>query len=595
MKRITFFRTWLLAITILLVSVSVSAQLLVEDFNYTVGTVLTATATADPTTGWLAHSGNGTTNIAVTSGLSFAGYAGTGIGGAANVCNTGQDINKTFTSQTAGTVYAAFMLQTSSPNSSGYFFMLSPSPVSSTFYSRVWVNANGDGIGISGSSAPAAYITITPGTPVLVVVKHDFTNHVSSLYVLNAFSATEPGTPSQTFAETASAIGGIALRQYNAAQRLIVDGLRIGTVWSDACAAPGNPKAATPTFSATPGNVITTQSVTLSCATSGATIYYTTDGTTPSNSPLNGTLYDGVTPISVSSTTTIKAIAYATGVDPSTVATGIYNFPTEVNTISALRTSSASGFYKFTGQALLTFQNNIVGKVKFIQDATAGIVIYDGPNKITTPYSIGDKISNLYCTLQMYNGMLELIPFADPGAAVSTGNTVTPTVVTLANILNYPGQLVTVKNVAITGTGNFVASTSSTTYLVINDGAAGFLRVAYSDLPYVGIAIPTAKQDITGVVNLYSTTEADLIPRTAADIVPTTITGLNQTLSNTGIYSSNGNVVLTAVEGETVSIFTAAGQKLLSKVTVQGLNTIPVNAHGIVIVKVGNRIEKVIL
>ena len=168
-------------------------------------------------------------------------------------------------------------------------------------------------------------------------------------------------------------------------------------------------------------------------------------------------------------------------------------------------------------------------------------------------------------------------------------------VVTLANILNYPGQLVTVKNVAITGTGNFVASTSSTTYLVINDGAAGFLRVAYSDLPYVGIAIPTAKQDITGVVNLYSTTEADLIPRTAADIVPTTITGLNQTLSNTGIYSSNGNVVLTAVEGETVSIFTAAGQKLLSKVTVQGLNTIPVNAHGIVIVKVGNRIEKVIL
>ena len=208
--------------------------LLNEDFEYADATVLTATATADPTTGWLAHSGNGTANIDVTvPGLTFNGYVGSGKGGAARLDNNGQDINKTFTSQSSGTVYSAFMLQTQSSNSAGYFFMLSPSPVSSTFYSRVWVNATGDGIGISGSSAPTSYISITPASTVFVVVKHDFTTHVSSLYVLNTFSTTEPATPSQTFTETATSIGGVALRQYNAAQRQIVDGVRVTTSWSD--------------------------------------------------------------------------------------------------------------------------------------------------------------------------------------------------------------------------------------------------------------------------------------------------------------------------------------------------------------------------
>jgi hypothetical protein len=229
-------------------------QLLVEDFNYSVGTVLTATATADPTTGWLSHSGNGTQNIDVTNGLSFTGFGGSGIGGAANLDNNGQDINKTFTSQNSGTVYASFMMQTQATNSAGYFFMFSPSPVSSTFFSRIYINATGSGIGISGGSAPGSYVSITAGTTALIVVKHDFTTHVSSLYVLNSFSSTEPGTASQTFSETATAIGAVAMRQYNAAQRIIVDGIRVGTSWSSVM--PSN--ASLPSVTTTAVSTITT-------------------------------------------------------------------------------------------------------------------------------------------------------------------------------------------------------------------------------------------------------------------------------------------------------------------------------------------------
>ena len=81
----------------------------------------------------------------------------------------------------------------------------------------------------------------------------------------------------------------------------------------------GNPTCATPTFSPAAGTYTSAQSVTISSATEGATIYYTTDGTEPTT---NSTQYNGA--ISVSSSTTIKAIATVAGYDNSSVATATY-------------------------------------------------------------------------------------------------------------------------------------------------------------------------------------------------------------------------------------------------------------------------------
>ena len=80
-------------------------------------------------------------------------------------------------------------------------------------------------------------------------------------------------------------------------------------------------QAATPTFLPVAGTYTSAQSVTISDATSGATIYYTTNGTTPTT---GSTVYSSSSPIAVSSSETIEAIAVASGYSNSAVASAAY-------------------------------------------------------------------------------------------------------------------------------------------------------------------------------------------------------------------------------------------------------------------------------
>ncbi len=99
------------------------------------------------------------------------------------------------------------------------------------------------------------------------------------------------------------------------------------------------PQVATPTFSPGSGSYTTAQSVAISTTTSGASIRYTTNGTTPSETA--GTLYSG--PVSVSSTTTVKAIAYESGMADSAVASATYSFGPGPLAIAATSESGDDG------------------------------------------------------------------------------------------------------------------------------------------------------------------------------------------------------------------------------------------------------------
>ncbi|RPJ00735.1 MAG: hypothetical protein EHM31_07415 [Candidatus Aminicenantes bacterium] len=79
-------------------------------------------------------------------------------------------------------------------------------------------------------------------------------------------------------------------------------------------------EVAAPVFDPAPGTYESAQDVAITTATSGATIRYTVNGTTPTESV--GTVYTA--PVHVSDTLTLKAVAYRTGWTTSTVTSALF-------------------------------------------------------------------------------------------------------------------------------------------------------------------------------------------------------------------------------------------------------------------------------
>jgi PA14 domain/Chitobiase/beta-hexosaminidase C-terminal domain/Divergent InlB B-repeat domain/FlgD Ig-like domain len=105
--------------------------------------------------------------------------------------------------------------------------------------------------------------------------------------------------------------------------------------------APITQHVAAPVFNPPPGTYSSAQSVAIITSTPGATIRYTIDGSDPSDS--SGTLYSG--PVPISGTTTLKAIAYKTGMTNSSVTSGTYTIhivPTYTLTVNS---GSGGGSY----------------------------------------------------------------------------------------------------------------------------------------------------------------------------------------------------------------------------------------------------------
>ena len=128
------------------------------------------------------------------------------------------------------------------------------------------------------------------------------------------------------------------------------------------------PAAAMPTFSVPEGTYTGTQTVTISDATDGATIYYTLDGSTPTTSSL---VFSLNSPISIPYTETLQAIAVASGCLNSAIATATYTLPPQAATPTF---SVPTGIYTSTQTVM-------------ISDATPGSTIYYTVNGLTPTIS----------------------------------------------------------------------------------------------------------------------------------------------------------------------------------------------------------------
>jgi hypothetical protein len=118
-----------------------------------------------------------------------------------------------------------------------------------------------------------------------------------------------------------------------------------------------NPATAAPTFTPAVGTYSATQSVTITDSTAHAAIYYTTDGSAPTN---KSNVYSKA--ISVAATTTLKAIAIAPGLPQSPMVSGTYTISSEAATATPTFTPAAGTF---------SASQNVT-----LADKTGGAVIY---------------------------------------------------------------------------------------------------------------------------------------------------------------------------------------------------------------------------
>ncbi len=278
--------------------------------------------------------------------------------------------------------------------------------------------------------------------------------------------------------------------------------------------------AATPTFNPPAGAYATAQNVVISSTTAGATVRYTLDGSNPTST---STLY--TTPINVAANTTIKAIAFADGLDPSYIATASYVFPVMVSNIAALRAANAdnSTIYMVTNQVVMTFQQAWRHQ-KYIQDATAGILIDDYSSAIVSSYAPMDGVTGIIGKLSRYStGMLQFIPVADPGAATAHNVPLAIPTVTIAqinaNLEMYQSMLVRINDVHFNETGAFAGLSG---YTITDATGTVAFRTSFTDVDYIVNAspIPTGNIPMKVIVNQFTGNIAQVTARSLADFNP---------------------------------------------------------------------------
>ena len=383
--------------------------------------------------------------------------------------------------------------------------------------------------------------------------------------------------------------------------RLTVDGATSGSgnnrfdnIKIDASIAGPATQVANPTFNP-PGGVCTEPiNVTINCSTEGAAIHYTTDGSNPdADSPAF------TTPIAVSSATVIKAIAFKAGLDPSNISTATYSFPQSVNTLAELRTlaptynpnGSNDGQipYTYTGEAVVT-QVQAYRGVKYIQDATGAMYIYDPNGKIQNGVEVGDKVTNITGTLSNYFGMVEFIPTKECNIVSYMTNQVQTTVITASDLDDNHANPIQAKVVTLKGVMYAQAGTFATgAYYNIKENDILYDSLVYTDnydADYIGDAILTILVDINGVCNFKGgagiQTSNRIVPLNKSNHVinnGNAIPGINKTTIQLSPNPATNFVNIVTGSQMKLEVYGLLGNLIASENLIAGSNTISVSDY----------------
>lgn len=180
-----------------------------------------------------------------------------------------------------------------------------------------------------------------------------------------------------------------------------------------------------------------------------------------------------------------------------------------------------------TVNGIVTVSNQF-GAPAYIQDHTGGIAVYDFT--FTDAVSIGDEVT-ITGTITQFNGLTE-IENVTIDAQPSSGNTVTPVLVSISDLLNdgqggneqYESRLVRINGVTV-NTSAWTVSGSGTNY-VLSDGTDEIDVRIDNDVPFAGQPAPGGSFDIVGVISQYQRNSPfvggyQLMPRLGSDVIAT--------------------------------------------------------------------------
>ena len=154
---------------------------------------------------------------------------------------------------------------------------------------------------------------------------------------------------------------------------------------------------AEPTLSVPAGTYTASQDVSISDTASGASIYYTTDGTTPTTA---STLYSG--PVTVSSSETLQAIATASGYSISPVASATYTIPPDFSVAATPASSTVAAGQYGTTSISVTPAHGFNSTVSFsCSGLPTGATCIFSPQTVTPSAGVASTTLNVTTNLSM--------------------------------------------------------------------------------------------------------------------------------------------------------------------------------------------------
>ena len=309
-----------------------------------------------------------------------------------------------------------------------------------------------------------------------------------------------------------------------------------------------------------------TETFTITLATGSGTI----GGDNPSNNATGTIVISEV----AENTTIIVTISSAICALDTTITTVLCKPTGEVATISELRAGVLGETYTLTGEAVITYQQVFRGQ-KFIEDATAAILIDDPNGIITTNYATNNGITGITGVLSEFNGQLQFLPESDPGAPTSQFNSVIPQAVSISQLNASPEDFESEFVQIIQGVD--IDNSLNTTWIadqvygMLNPNGSFNFRAAFFEVDYLGLKVPVNNVNIAGIITDRNGTYY-LTSRNLNDVHGIILSNNEATQNRFVVYPNPTqgdfiNITSTNDAEMIVSIYTISGQLILYSIS----------------------------